>query len=219
MLRRLRFLCSDSAIRRWRVGESVFTPQPNLFSLSLHSFNSFMLHSVSWYLLPPERGAESFFGHVHLISLEFHAVNVETFTKPNNESPFLTLWKIIVENSKWFRIGFRKFSVKIAVKCQSHFLVKIDYGVHYNLLAEIIYTTFSNNDAVYDFYKCNIKLHKTSNHNRYNTCTFMVLCWSYWYAILFSDFKSKREVQREVGNSKVRKQDKFRRNWSRHSPK
>ena len=29
-------------------------------------------------------------------------------------------------------------------------------------------------------------------------------------------FKSKREVPKDVRNSKVRKQDKFRRDWSRH---
>ena len=31
-----------------------------------------------------------------------------------------------------------------------------------------------------------------------------------------STFRSKTEVQRDIQNSKVRKQDKFRRDWSQH---
>ena len=63
-------------------------------------------------------------------------------------------------------------------------------------------------------------LHRNNSTVRCSTlCSCLTICMI-WYPI--NDLKlrlSKREVPRDVRNSKVRRQDKFRRDWSRHSSK
>ena len=59
----------------------------------------------------------------------------------------------------------------------------------------------------------------TSSYCLYRICRARTFCVNFslqtiWFDSL--DCKSKTEVPRDVRNSKVRTQDKFRRNWSRH---
>ena len=61
-----------------------------------------------------------------------------------------------------------------------------------------------------------IRITEATNRTKHNTNKHIKPCWPLRNIVTRKQIEGKREVPRDVRNSKVRRQDKFRRDWSRH---